>query len=328
MTVSDVAIAIDVGGTKTLVGIITSEGQIVAQRRIPTVAADGPEVHMERCAALARECLAEAGVASPLGVGVSVPGLADSRTGTLIYGSATGWKDVPIQGLLQPFWPDLPIAIANDVNACALGELVFGGGRDFQNFLWVTISTGVGGGLIIERKIFEGEQGISGEVGHMVVEWERPRLCPCGTLGCLEAHSSGTAIRLLAEELVADEQAGAELAAYLRERGLEVTPEHVATAARDGVASAREIYRSAGMYLGRAFSAVVNLLNPGAIFIGGGAGRALDLFMPTLEPTLRAAVIGDTNKVIPILPTSLGYEAALIGAAGLIFQARLEPRGA
>ncbi|WP_274362972.1 ROK family protein [Paenibacillus thermotolerans] len=322
----EIAIAIDFGGTKTLAGLVDDEGNVLAVRRFETRAGRSPEEHFAKCASLIEEMLAEAGPSAGsrvIGAGVTVPGLADPARGMLLHAPYSGWRNVPVRELLLRFWPNMEVFVANDVNACSLGERLFGGASSFRNVLWITVSTGIGMGMILEGGIFEGENGIAGEFGHIVVEWDRPRLCPCGNRGCLEAHASGTAIAGAAKSRI-KENGQSALADYFRRNGLPVTAQHVAAAAREGIAEAADIYREAGMYLGRALSSAINLINPGCVVIGGGVGLSWDLLESSLKETLRGSVFGDANREVPILTTALGYEAGLKGAASLVFAKRGE----
>ncbi|MCJ8009478.1 ROK family protein [Lederbergia wuyishanensis] len=296
---------IDIGGTKTLIGLVDHSGNILVSQQFPTEIDVEPKIHIDKCIESLRNCMKKIGIhdQSLLGIGVNVPGLADPKKGILIHAPYAGWKSVPVKSYLQEIWPEIPIRIANDVNACALGELVFGRGKEFQHFLWVTISTGIGGGVIIERKIYEGEHFIAGEIGHLVVEWENGNLCGCGNRGCLEAHASGTAIAKMAEKMSL----------------LPATSKNVAELAYNGNKTALDIYKQAGEYIGRALSYAANVLNPGAIIIGGGVSLSYDLLEPHIRTTFQSAVIDETNKSMPILKTALGYEAGLIGAVSLIY---------
>ncbi|MBS4222943.1 ROK family protein [Lederbergia citrea] len=314
-------VGIDIGGTKTLIGLVDRTGEVLVKQQFPTMITDSPEIHIQKCIETVHICLAKAGLThhSLLGIGVNVPGLADPEKGILLHAPYAGWKNVPVKELLEREWPGMPINIANDVNACALGELIFGIGKQYNSFLWVTISTGIGGGLIIDRQIYEGEHFIAGEVGHLVVQWEEGNLCGCGNRGCLEAHASGTAIAKAAKEKLAALPKDSPFSTYFIERKKDITAQSVAEAAYKGIEEAKEIYQQAGEYIGRAFSYAINIMNPGAIIMGGGVSLSIDLLEPYIRQTFQTAVISEANKNMPILLTDLGYEAALIGAASLIY---------
>ncbi|MGG3468210.1 ROK family protein [Neobacillus pocheonensis] len=315
-----VVIGMDIGGTKTLIGLVDSQGKIIAKKQFPTNISSKPEEHLMKCINVSQILLEQNKISENfvLGMGVNVPGLADSRNGILTFAPYAGWKNVKVREIIQPYWSGKPVLIANDVNACALGELLFGKGKNIRDFLWITISTGIGGGVIVNRQLVEGNTFIAGEIGHFVVEWENGNQCSCGNRGCLEAYSSGTAIANQAKIQI-ESNIGAELAHYLNKRKLFISAETVARAAYEGIKSAKEIYRNAGTHLGRALSYAIILLNPGAIIIGGGVSQSFDLLEPSIREVLETSVISEKNHTIPIFTTGLGYEAGLVGAASLVY---------
>ncbi|KIL38418.1 hypothetical protein SD70_26520 [Gordoniibacillus kamchatkensis] len=245
--------AIDFGGTKTLVGIVNRGGSIVASKRFETDKAGTPQAHFAACSALLRGLLNELELSDKeiAGIGVTVPGLADAGRGVLLHAPYLGWKDVPVAELLRQYWHVPLIAIANDVNACALAESMFGAAPDVRNLLWVTVSTGIGGGLIADGRICEGENGLAGEIGHVVVEWQDGAPCGCGNRGCLEVHASGTAIAAAGRQAYAAADAGSPLRLRFAAES-DITAQSLAAAAQDGVEEARRLFRDAGEYLGRA----------------------------------------------------------------------------
>lgn len=315
------AIAVDMGGTKTLVGLVEDRGLMQNIIRFPTDITRSPQDHLDRCIQAIQQCLKETGVnfSNIVGIGIAVPGLADSKKGLLRYAPYSGWRDVPVAQYIKDAFPDKPVRIANDVNACAIGELRFGRGKLYRNFLWVTVSTGIGAGLIVNGELAEGETGLSGELGHVIVEWNQGRRCGCGHYGCLEAHASGTAIADLIREQSSQEEKDSTISSYFMEKKIEISTENIAKAARDGCPWAIHAFHQAGCQLGRAFSYYINILNPGCIIIGGGVGLSLDLMKDSIRETIFSSVIGEENKSVSIMQTALGYEAGLIGAASLIF---------
>ena len=315
-----VACAVDIGGTKTLVGLVTGDGKIISKKRFETDITDDPYLHLEKCIQFLKGCMEEQNLneLSIAGFGITVPGLADSQNGTLIKAPYAGWANVRIKEFFTHFYSGKSVRIANDANACALAELMFGEGKRYRNFIWVTISTGIGVGIVLNGKVFEGEHGISGELGHTVVDWEHGRQCTCGNKGCFEAHASGTAIAIMAKELCLNDS-NSQLGKYFHHNNLEITAESVAGAARDGVTQAGEIYDIAANYAGRAFSYAVNIIDPGCIFVGGGVGLSYDLLASGIRGVMQNMSLSEANRDIPIIATKLGYDAALLGAASLIW---------
>lgn len=314
------AAAIDIGGTKTIAGLVEDSGRILAKKQIPTILSKDPFVHLKKCSEILEDSLRQAGLAPTelSGIGVSAPGLVDPSAGVLLQAPYAGWENVPIREWLISVWGSCDIQIENDVNACALGECFFGAGRDYESFLWVTVSTGIGGGLVIDGELYRGEHHIAGEIGHIVVDWDNGRKCGCGNKGCLEAHASGTAIGRLTKERIEQNGPHSELAAFFNSQNLEVNAANAATAAYQSIGDAVDIYQQAGADIGKAFSYAVNLLNPGAVIVGGGVSRSFDLMEPSIRKVLRSAVIGESNRDLPIVKTALGYDAAFLGASSLV----------
>jgi glucokinase len=299
---SQIAAAVDFGGTKLMAGFVDETGTVLAGDTVPTPRAGGPEAVADEAARLLKYLAVkhEIPLAGLAGVGSTVPGLADGRTGVMRYAPAHGWRDVPWAQMLTARL-GLPARIANDVNACALAEQRFGAGRGVENLVWITVSTGIGGGLVLNGQIFEGGGGIAGEIGHLVVN-EGGHRCGCGHLGCLEAEAAGPAI-----------------ARRAREAGLEAGDAGaVAKLVRIGDPDARRVMHDTAVYLGRGIAWVCNILDPDLVVLGGGVARSLDVLLPTIAATVRDRAILLPERPPQIVPTALGYEAALIGAAALV----------
>ncbi|MBM7551518.1 ROK family protein [Thalassobacillus pellis] len=313
------AAGIDIGGTKTLVGLADRAGNVKIHRQFPTNPESDPEAHLLKAVEALNLCLGALGadIKSLIGIGVNVPGLADPSAGKLVFAPFLGWRNVNVRSFLQEKWPEIPVEVANDVNACAGGEQKFGKGKYYDSFLWVTISTGIGGGLVINNEVVAGEHQLAGEIGHVMVDWDKGLPCGCGNNGCLEAHASGTAITRAAATVIRNEPESS-LARFFKNGQRELSAESLANAARQGVPEAIDIYEQAGTYLGRAFSYCINIFNPGAIIIGGGVSLSFDLYESAIRRIVTEGVIDDCNKTIPIITTGLGYQAALVGAASLV----------
>lgn len=308
-------LALDFGGTKVMGGIVDSSGKILYKRTAATDISGGPEGFLLWLASFGREIIAEskAGGKTIGSIGITVPGLADSGKGTMVYGPHTGWRDVPFGAVIGEEFR-LPVRVQNDVNACALAEMRFGCARGIGDFIWITVSTGIGGGIVVNGSLYEGSSGIAGEFGHLSVADDGPK-CDCGSYGCVEALASGTAVARRAREL---QETGA---AFVDLKPSEISAEIVAKAAFDGDAAALAIYEDAGFYLGKAISFAINILNPAMVIIGGGVARSASLFMPALRAAMEPRVISRANKRVPVAVTALGYEAGLMGAAAIALDA-------
>jgi len=295
--------AIDAGGTKILAAVMTETGEVLArcQDSVRTQTPDVP-AYFTRCAEMLAGCAREAGtrVEDLRGAGMNIPGMV-TADGQVLGSPSSRWGAFDARALLasQPGFENLPLFFENDVNACALAERRFGGAGD--DFLWITVSTGIGGAVVADGRVIRGAGGCAGEFGHIVVERENPLPCGCGGMGCLEAQAAGPAIKKRA--------AAAGL-------GAETDAKRCAELAWQGNALATKIYEETGVWLGRALAVYANLLNPASVYIGGGVSGALDLMLPAIRRTLTAEAIPQCRGM-RVERTRLGYEAALMGAAAV-----------
>jgi len=304
--------AIDIGGTKTMVGIVAPDAKILTKRHFATYTADG-YTHFSDCYTHFNGCLSELGltIGDLEGIGVNMPGMVDASTGILLQAPFAGWFDIDVKGYFVRMFGMEKIYVENDVNSCAVGELMFGNACD--NFLWVTVSTGIGGAIITDGKLVYGNNSCAGEIGHVKVEYEHPAQCSCGQWGCAEAHGSGTAITRMFSQKATENM---ELANILAARKLISDAKNCALLAKEGNREAIEVFHRAGKYIARALSYAANLLNPQKIYIGGGVSDSLELLLPSLREEFARTTIKQCAG-IEIVKTALEYDAALMGAAAL-----------
>ena len=270
-------------------------------------------------------------------IGATIPGVADPKRGYWVYAPFSGIADFPLADELRAQFGK-PVFADNDVNACAWAEKVFGVCQDVDNFVWITISNGIGGGLVLDGKVYAGKFSGAAEIGHFNVVENGGALCGCGNRGCLEATAAGPGIARRYRELVKDVFDGIDAASsglradwlrYLESTnananaGLALaqsaTAASIADEARRGNPLAVEVYNATGRYVGRAASYAANLVNPEKIVIGGGVAGSFDLFYPALWETFERCLFKATNKALTVEKTGLGYEAGLMGAASLAF---------
>lgn len=310
--------ALDIGGTKTIAAVTDESGMVLSKVTFPTLVHDSYE-NLNICVHELRQMLSARGLGfeALAGIGVSLPGIVDREKGVLLYAPYSKWENVDFAGILRSETGVSLVECENDVNACAEGELTFGLGDRYTDFIWMTVSTGVGGAVVADSKLLRGMDGFAGELGHLKVEYADPYPCPCGQLGCLEAHGSGTALnRLVAERQAADPAFAAALSELCEGRADGKACSLLAAA---GNTAAREIFETVGVYLGRGISYCINILNPQAVVIGGGVSASLDLLMPGIMCAVHANAFKKMS-IPDIVQTPLGYEAALIGAAALVRQ--------
>ncbi len=304
--------ALDVGGTKTICSVADDSYHILIKEQFPTVRSD-PEVFFASLSEKLGEQCRKLGItfADLGGIGVTLPGMTDEN-GILLLAPFLKWRNVDVASIIGKHTGVEHVRCACDVNACALAEYRLGGGTE-RDFLWITVSTGIGGAFILDGKLLYGVNAVAGEIGHTKVEYHHPARCSCGGLGCAEAHASGTA--LTREVLFACEK-DSELNALFEERGLSKDAAGASVLAGEGNAECLALFDLVGDYLGRAIANAVNLTDVGCVYIGGGMSRSFDLLLPSIRRRLGSDAIEYVRNV-KILPTALGYEAALLGAVTL-----------
>lgn len=345
-------IGIDLGGTQIRAAVLQG-AHMLARAATLTGENPTPERVLPRIFATVQQALNEAHVQidAITGMGVACPGPLDNRTG-IVYAPSNlpTWINVPLRALLHEQY-HIPVFVENDANAAALGEYLFGAGQGCRDIVYLTVSTGIGAGVIVEGKLLEGTNGSAAELGHITIDWRGER-CTCGNIGCLEALASGTAIARKANEAIAHGQ-GAELLAFARamlehtstipDKGalprqdlstqpldagataqlptptenFHVTARTVGRAAEAGIPVARAIITAAAEALGVGLVNILHIFNPELIILGGGVmSMGSMLLEPALrivqERTMRANLV-NTRIVV----AQLGANAGLIGAGAL-----------
>ena len=312
-------VGIDFGGTNVKVGLVSPTGRVERSRVLSSQDCGRPSRFVEG-ASRAVESLTQSVGLSPSqlrGVGIGAPGPVDAARGLVHFlVNVPGWREVPLAHHLQRRLR-CRCLVDNDVNLAALGEWRFGAGRGARQLVCLTLGTGVGGGLVIDGKLYRGAAGAAGEIGHMVID-PHGRRCACGSRGCLEAQI-GTAAVLEQARRAIRRKAG-PLRSLAREAQGRLTPALVSQAARSGDAAARKIWADLGRSLGVGLANVANLLNPDRMVIGGGLSNAWGLFYPTLVETVRAQALAVSARAVRIVRAQLGNHAGVVGAAVLVWQ--------
>lgn len=304
--VDRVLLAIDIGGTKMACALLTASGDLLARQRIDTPRSNEPEVLFNALAETCQKLLAKQQVVA---VGVGCGGPMRYPDGVVSPLNIPAWRNFPLRLRLQSAF-SVPTIVDNDAKALAVGERWRGAGHGSNNMLGMVVSTGVGGGIILDGNLLHGEAGNAGHVGHIVV-WPDGPLCGCGARGCVEGIASGSG---LSRRLAAALNEGARTCLQPGASAAQIA--EAARGAHDPLAN--ELFRTAGEAIGRGIASAAALLDLERVVIGGSiALHAWDLLGPPLEAAVRASARLDFTRNLKITPASLGDEAGLFGAAQL-----------
>ena len=319
-TTAAYVLGVDVGGTKLATVLATRRGEIVHKVRLPTEADKGPEFGVARVIAMIRQNLAETGIAPEdvIGIGVACGSPMDAERGIILGPpNLQTWNPVPIKERLEAEF-GLYTQLENDANAGALAEWLFGAGLGKRDVVYMTMGTGIGGGLILDGRLYRGANGNAGEVGHMRVVPEGGPLCGCGKRGCLEAFCSGPSIARRTQEALAGVP-GSTMVALAGSIGA-VTAAHLFAAARQGDALALRIVDETAHYMGVGLANIIQALNPEVIILGTIATAQGDFFLDRVRSVVRAEAWPQMSAVVEILPSPLGDRVGDYAAISVIVQ--------
>ncbi len=307
--------SVDIGAAQTACALATGAGQMIAERTMPTLAHEGPEAALNRVAAVLNDLAAGAGQRI-LAVGVGVPGLADFHRGRTLFlpNLPAAWRDLPVADRLSARL-GCPVFLLNDARMAALGELWFGHGRNAKTMVAFTVGTGIGGGVVIERKLRLGPLGAAGEIGHQTIVPDGP-LCGCGSRGCLETLASAPALMGEGARLMMSGHAP-RLYDLVGGDADRIAPRLMAQAAAAGDFFVREAIARAARYLGIGVSNVITVLNPELVVIGGDVASIGPMLIETVRREVRERVRVFPVEKVRIETSALEDKAGLWGGIAL-----------
>lgn len=310
-------VGVDLGGTHLRVAIVnTDTAEMTGLMQISTLAREGHQAVIARMSNLIKEVIDTSGIPNSEigGIGIGVPGVLDLESGVVLFlpNLPGTWPNVPLKKKIEDS-VGLATYLLNDARSTTLGEWTFGAGKGTETMACFAIGTGIGGGLIINGKLHLGIGGTGGELGHQIIDMHGPP-CGCGSKGCLEAFASGPAIAAMGMKAVTQglTTSISELAGNDLNR---ITPKVIAEAANSGDAIARDIYETAGFYIGIAVSNVLASVGPRRVVIGGGVSQAGDLLLSPIRRTVQERVSVMPVEQVEIVLAELGPYAGLVGAA-------------
>ncbi len=310
---SGLLLALDFGGTKLSAGVIERKAESWrGLKRAPSQAGATAEDDLALMSALADDLLAGE---RPAAVGVSFGGPVDAPEGRVRFSDhVPGWEDVPLRARLEARY-GAPVSVDNDANTAALGEYVYGAGRGCHSLLYVTVSTGVGGGWILDGKVWRGFDGMAGEIGFTVADPSGPE-CVCGARGCVECLASGPGLALYARELLsAEPERGRLLRQHASDTPEHLTAQQVSAAAAAGDELAWAALERAAWALGLGLGNAVNFMNPQRVVLGGGVSKSGARYWRKVYETARETA--RAQAALDLVPAALGDDAPLWGAVAL-----------
>jgi glucokinase len=314
-----VVVGIDIGGTNTVFGYADREGHILAEGKITTTQYPQPEAFVEALYEKIMKALPDIGYdVEIVGFGIGAP-MGNINKGTIEYPADLPWKGIiPLSEIFKKL-TKLPVIVTNDANAAAVGEMIYGGARGMQNFVVITLGTGLGSGFVVNGKLVYGQDGFAGEIGHTSVRLpgDSNRECGCGKKGCLETYVSATGIIRTALKIMADSIQPSELRKY---RVNELDAKTIHDAAKKGDAIALMAFEQTGRFLGFKLADVVAHTNPEAIFLFGGLALAGDLIFKPAKEHMEQNLLGIYRGKVKLLHSELNTQnAAVLGASSLIW---------
>lgn len=310
------AVGVDLGGTNIKFGIVSQNGKLIEKFSLSSKAEDGPEKVVKQIKLGIKEILSKSEV-KIRGIGIGAPGVVSTKKGIVENPpNFPGWVKVNLGHVISKEF-NLDCYVENDANAAAIGEMIFGAGKQYNSFIMITLGTGVGGGIILNRKLYRGEIGAAGEVGHITINYEGPK-CNCGAYGCIEAYvGNNYLMNRIKSELI--NKPNPIISNLVKNNFDLLSPLIIQKAAESGDDYSQSIINQMGNQLGSALASVSNLLDVSIFIIGGGvSGFGRPLFN-SINKSLVERVITSLKSRVKVLPATLRNEAGIKGASALVF---------
>jgi glucokinase len=321
-------IGVDLGGTNIVAGAMPADGsREIAMHTTPTLAEGGASSVVERITGMIEQVIeqtmAETGAerSAFLGVGIGSPGPLNREKGIVIVTPNLGWKNFPLRDEISKR-VGLEATLDNDANCATLGEFWCGAARGGRNVIGMTLGTGIGGGLILEGKLYHGSSDVAGEIGHTSID-ANGRRCKCGNYGCIEAYASGPAIAERAREALRGDEGESILVTLADGDQRKITAQTVYEASKRGDVVAREVVRETGLILGTAVANLLNIFNPDIVVMAGGVTQAGDALFQPLRAEVRRRAFKPAWQACKIVPGELRLSAGVVGAIATFKQQKL-----
>jgi len=311
-------LTVDLGGTKIVTALVSLEGEIIAREYVLTLAEEGSKAVIHRMQATIDSVLCKVNMplSSLSAIAIAAAGAINSEEGIITASpNLPGWHNIPLREMVKKE-TGLQTYLINDASAAALGEHCFGAGKGVKDLIYITVSTGIGGGIIINDELYTGISGSAGEIGHMTIDVNGTR-CNCGNIGCFELLASGKAVARAAQEAIT--KGTKTIILELAEGEPEnITARTVSMAAQKGDELASAIIFNVATYLGVGMVNLINIFNPEMIIVGGGIAKMGDMLLDTARKVVTERAFHLPTQQVRIVPSLLGDNAAILGAAALV----------
>jgi glucokinase len=310
------AIGVDLGGSSIKLGIVSETGKLIKKNSAKTEAELGPKKVIDKIVQGINE-LTQKSKFKIAGIGIGCPGVVTPGKGIVENPpNLPGWDKVNIGKIISKEF-NKSVFIDNDANAAAIGELTFGSGKKYKSFIMITLGTGVGGGIVMNNKIYHGDFGAAGEIGHISIDYNGPK-CNCGSYGCIEAYAGNQYLRERVRKQL-KEHPKSKMWKLIQNDLSKVSPRNIQEAAESGDAFAKSVIDDLGFQLGSAFTSLCNVLDISVFIIGGGiAGFGKPLF-DSIKKTIAKKVMAPIRPRVRVLPAKLKNDAGIKGASALVF---------
>ena len=311
-----VYVGIDLGGTSIKAGLVDEQGKILCKATCPTLVERGARPVVDDMAKLSLEVIEKGGytLQDVKAIGIGLPGIQDPRTGIVPFCTNLYWHEVPVIEWMQETI-NKPIYIGNDATVAGLAESVAGVSAGIENSVFLTLGTGVGGGIVLGGKVYSGTNGVGSELGHMITVIDG-ELCTCGNRGCWERYASATALIRMGREAT-EKHPESRIAASVNGRLDDITAKTVIDAAKAGDEAANEVFERYVYYLCAGLVNIINFIDPEVIVLGGGVSHAGQFLLDAVNRRLPSMVFYKTMPYARVALATLGNDAGIIGAAML-----------
>ncbi len=320
---SEISVGIDIGGTNTLIGLVNRKGDTLIEKNIPTDKYEVIEDYFAEIASEIKSAFESLDSENKLvGIGIGAPN-GNYYNGTIEYAPNLIWNDVinVVEQMNVHF--DVPVILTNDANAAAIGEMIYGGAKGMQNFLVITLGTGLGSGLVVNGDVIYGHDGFAGELGHTIVKFGG-RQCACGLRGCMETYVSATGLKRTFFKMLAEYPYKTELSNKTID---EITAKDISIAANNGDKIAIKTFDYTGKLLGQKIAEATAYMSPEAVFLFGGLAQAGDLIFKPTQKYMEEAMLNIYKDKVKLLPSSVaGSNAAVLGSSALVWKELENPR--